>query len=72
MQALSIVVALDPVDDIQTGLSARFVENLIDSLDFRKHLAAAVVDAGAARDQSSAHHFRFDGHHCDRGGSQAG
>src|SRR4051812_23232719 len=25
-----------------------------------KHLAAAVVGAGAARDQSSAHHFRFD------------
>lgn len=35
MKALPIVVALDPVDDIQTSLSARFVANLIDSLDFQ-------------------------------------
>jgi hypothetical protein len=24
------------------------------------------------RHQSGAHHFRFDGHHCDRARSQAG
>ncbi|MDR8876561.1 DHA2 family efflux MFS transporter permease subunit [Burkholderia multivorans] len=38
----------------------------------RKHLATTVIDDGEKRHQSGAHHFRFDGHHCDRAGSQAG
>ncbi|MGF6787723.1 glutathione S-transferase [Paraburkholderia sp. 35.1] len=37
-----------------------------------KHLTTTVVDDGEKRHQSGAHHFRFDGHHCDRVGSQAG
>ena len=38
----------------------------------RKRLTTTVVDGGENRHQSGAHHFRFDGHHCDRVGSQAG
>ncbi|WP_208524316.1 hypothetical protein, partial [Paraburkholderia tuberum] len=30
-----------------------------------KHLTTTVVDDGEKRHQSGAHHFRFDGHHCD-------
>lgn len=41
-------------------------------LDDGKRLATTVVDDGENRHQSGAHHFRFDGHHCDRVGSQAG
>ncbi|MGF6507721.1 aspartate/methionine/tyrosine aminotransferase [Paraburkholderia sp. 32] len=37
-----------------------------------KRLTTTVVDGGENRHQSGAHHFRFDGHHCDRVGSQAG
>ncbi|MGF6638204.1 hypothetical protein OKW39_005420 [Paraburkholderia sp. MM6662-R1] len=37
-----------------------------------KHLTTTVVDDGEKRHQSGAHHFRFDGHHCDRVGSQVG
>jgi hypothetical protein len=37
-----------------------------------ERLAARYRESGAARDQSCAHHFRFDGHHCDRVGSRAG
>lgn len=35
MQALPIVIALDPIDDIQAGLGTRFVVVLIDSLDLQ-------------------------------------
>ena len=37
-----------------------------------KRLTTTVIDDGENRHQSGAHHFRFDGHHCDRAGSQAG
>jgi hypothetical protein len=37
-----------------------------------KRLTTTVIDDGENRPQSGAHHFRFDGHHCDRAGSQAG
>lgn len=37
-----------------------------------KRLTTTVVDDGENRHQSGAHHFRFDGHHCDRVGSEAG
>lgn len=39
---------------------------------YGKHLATTVIDDGEMRHQSGAHHFRFDGHHCDRARSQAG
>ena len=37
-----------------------------------KRLTATVVDEDDNRHQSGAHHFRFDGHHCDTARSQAG
>lgn len=36
MQALPIVIALDPIDDIQAGVGTRFVVSLVDSFDLQR------------------------------------
>ncbi|WP_206955875.1 hypothetical protein [Trinickia acidisoli] len=66
-------LAVDQYTDNSPALGPELVTlQCVDLQLKRKHLTTTVVDDGENRHQSGAHHFRFDGHHCDRARSQAG